>query len=1027
MKSTVVMSVVAALSLSVAAKTTVFVGHEGDGAVGLFSAAANWDNGVPAEGDDVQLSPACGYSCISNDIADLKLESLTLSFTNGTTVIPVLKGEKIAIEKKIALYDGAELHCDVTADGTYLSLEGGDGSSIYGDVFVAGDCRLYISDGKRINIYGAFNVEGKISNTVRSGYRNGAVWFHSADNSFGSAPLWYQNFRFFKENAFNPDLVIKWGTAWNSNNLGFWEFYSNQTADRIETPDPEVLRSQTGREAIYGIGVGGNSVLTLNGTADASTFSEMRDSLSIVWNPSGDFRQTFTNRASVTTGKITVKSGAVEIAAGASFSNLTAIAVHSGATFDLTTDIATSLAALEHLDLDGTFTISASAGNPFGDGTLDVRVGAGGGGQLSVPAGVTLRLASVWVDGAYLSVGSYASSDCAWLTGGGSVEVVQPNIWKTAVDGNWGDAEKWTGGVVPAVGANVDISATNADYTVAYDQSSVTPSNITVDGRSSSAVRLLFNGDCSLAENGGTRFNVMNGGVVEIAGGAVAFTNGADWSVRRRLIDVMDGGIWRVSGGVCHLDVFGTPREPMMYVQPGGRLEVSGGRLVLTNSVATYSPALRLNGGTIEISGNGCLDYGQIEGESDILFGSGDIVVKDSGLLQVKRLMATPSSADVPLRISLQDDSAFTNLWAGATGVILQGGTTELEFRNSGGNLFAWGLYHGVNQTATSRLKIADGAKLDVKGGDFFVSSVNAKNDLKECCPNASVDISNGLLNVECNWYETYMRTKGASSFCAAVIGGSHNPISINGGTTKSLDERGIGYSFTGNVNITENGQYAQKWGHLFVGLGKHANGTVRMDSGTFSKTASGETVIGAFGGDGTFSVVGGEATFNTSVYVGGIATNMFAYPRWWKYTDGATLASTGLVSVSGGMFTAAAGMTVGAFGTGTLEIGGGGIIETTSLVLTNHVRSTLAFRFGANGIGMLKAGGITNAPGARLVVDTRSYTGSRTAFRLVDCKSIEGDFDDVEIESGTRHFAVRRDKDGLRGRFTYGTTVIVR
>ncbi len=100
MKSTVVMSVVAALSLSVAAKTTVFVGHEGDGAVGLFSAAANWDNGVPAEGDDVQLSPAYGYSCISNDIADLKLESLTLSFTNGTTVIPVLKGEKIAIEKK---------------------------------------------------------------------------------------------------------------------------------------------------------------------------------------------------------------------------------------------------------------------------------------------------------------------------------------------------------------------------------------------------------------------------------------------------------------------------------------------------------------------------------------------------------------------------------------------------------------------------------------------------------------------------------------------------------------------------------------------------------------------------------------------------------------------------------------------------------------------------------------------------------------------------------------------------------------
>lgn len=1024
MKSTAVMSVMAALSLSVAAKTTVFVGHEGDGDVGLFSAAANWDNGVPAEGDDVQLSPAYGYSCISNDIADLKLDSLTLSFTNGTTVVPVLKGEKIAVEKKIELYDGAELHCDVTADGTYISLEGGDDSSIYGDVFVAGDCRLYISDGKKINIYGAFDVEGKISNTVRAGYRNGAVWFHSADNSFGSAPLWYQNFRFFKENAFNPDLVIEWDTAWNSGNLGFWEFYSDQTADRIITPDPEKLMSATKRE-IQGIGVGGTGVLTLNGTADASAFAEIRDSLSIVWNPSGTFRQTFTNRASVTTGKIEVKSGAVEIAAGASFSNLTAIAVHSGATFDLTTDIATSLASLASLNLDGTFIISASAGNPFGDGILDVRVG--GGGQLSVPAGVTLRLASVWVDGAYLAVGSYASSDCAWLTGGGAVEVVQPNIWKTAVDGSWSDTAKWTGGVVPAAGADVDISATNADYTVAYDRPTVTAAGITVDGRSSSAARLLFNDDCSLAENGGTIFKVMNGGVVEIAGGTVAFTNGSDWNVRRRLIDIMDGGIWRVSGGVCHLDVFGTPREPMMYVQPGGRLEVSGGRLFLTNSVVTYSPVLRLNGGTIEVSGNGCLDCGQIQGESNILFGSGDIVVKDSGLLQVDRLMATPSSTNVPLRISLQDDSAFTNLSAGSTGVILQNGTTELEFRNSGGNLFSWGLYHGVNKTATSRLKIADGAKLDIKGGDFFVASVSAKTDLEECRPKAYVDVSNGLLNVECNWYETYMGTKGASSFCAAVIGGSHSPISRKDGAEKSMDELGIGYSFTGEVNITENGQYAQKWGHLFVGFGKHANGTVRMDSGTFSKTASGETVIGAFGGSGTFSVVGGEATFNTPVYVGGIATNMFAYPRWWQYTDGDTLVSTGIVSVAGGMFTAAAGMTVGAFGTGTLEIGGVGVIDATSLVFTNHVQSTLAFKFGADGIGRLKAGGITNAPGTRLVIDTRNYTGSRTAFRLVECKSIAGDFDDVEIESGTRHFAVQRDKDGLRGRFTYGTTVIVR
>lgn len=997
MKKLLILGAVA-ISLSCAAKTTTFIGQTGVVGGDKLSVAANWDNGLPVAGDTLIVSSV--VVSVENDIDGLSVKHLYLYKNVDAATAPTLSGNSIAIAGggNLCLFDGSVISNSISGAGN-LVLYGSSGGKLYGSVTITGTFTLAIKNENHLYAYAPVTA-----GTITGSYNNGYLHLCSTGNSFGTYDLWYAGLQLDIENAINADSVISWRNQQIEANRGRYFFNKSQTIDRIEGP----LLSN-------GLKIYGAGVCTARGTANAITACLLDNSMSFVWNPVGDFTQTFTNRPHNTTGSLIVSNGTVCIEAGCSFARSKSVTVANGATLDVKTGVASAFAAAKTLTLDGTLKVASASGNPFP--TTGVTASIGLNGRLELGAGVDLTIDTLYLAGTYPFAGSvFNSGNCDWIEGSGSVTVGNAtgrSYWKSAASGLWSDSSMWQT-VVPST-SPAFITADGPAYTVTFDATTLTPSSTTLGSAFAGPATFSVAHDAVFGD--AATLNVIHGGVYEQTAGYVAVSNSSAAS------SVSDGGIWRVTGGT---NDFRVASSGMFSVTSGGRVEVTGGRLTMTQRAHSYGCPLSFNGGVISVSGDGRFSVENSDGEFNP-FGSGEIAVSGTGSIRVGRAFAGPKSADKPMYVSTRDGGTFSSTKGFFLGGTVAGGRTVLDLMGNGTavNSFGWIAALGLNRSAYCEVNVYTGATVTAGYVGMHIGTVNTKKDSYDCFPTGVVNVAGGTLNAGGDV------TTSAGGFYGTIVGGSYWPTYTVSNTTRPLAGN-IDHFLRGELNVLAGGTYTQSKGYFAVGLGR-ASGDVMVDGGTFTKPGDYEGLIGGAGGVGRFVVKGGStAAFSGGLFAGGFNTNALTVARYWPYldfSDTASTTATGLVRVVDGTLAVNGAMTFGARGMGVLEVGSNGVVTASSLTLSNNVASVLSFKFGESGAGSVAlSGALSIAPGAKLKIDASAYRGRKNRFRLLSAASVLGAFDstDVEVVSADGRMTYALKSDGLYAVRPVGLTLIV-
>lgn len=322
-----------------------------------------------------------------------------------------------------------------------------------------------------------------------------------------------------------------------------------------------------------------------------------------VWNPTSAKTLVISNSVSTTVGAIGITNGTVVVKTKSVFSNLSSLAVESGATLQ----------------------IDADAGDGFKASKLQVAEGA----IFTLAGGKRITAGKMWIGGEPVAEGTTLTEAShpagITLTGTGSIYVSgegTPVTWKGADGGRWAEPSNWSSGKVPD--AENDVYVTGA-------------ANILVDAEMTEAVHALYLGDGSaaatlLATNLNSTIRARD---IVVAKNATitcgeAFTNETDMSrihiVCNNLqveaggkIDASmkgwSGGIWELAhGDVKKHDLHQTGFGPGVAIGADGYYGAShGGRgasrvMVTTRFGQTYGDAAEPV--TAGSGGSLCIGYG---------------------------------------------------------------------------------------------------------------------------------------------------------------------------------------------------------------------------------------------------------------------------------------------------------------------------------------------------------------------------------------------------------------------------------
>ena len=288
--------------------------------------------------------------------------------------------------------------------------------------------------------------------------------------------------------------------------------------------------------------------------------------------------------ANTYTGTTTVNGGTLDIARGASISSSSGVSM-GGGTLNF-----------EQGDDTASFALPAIT---LASGTSKVNVGANV--ELSI-AGITQGASGakinfvvpshpvkITIDGleegdapAYVTVNgqttTYSATD-------GLVVPQDPGVvrWKNAVDGDWSDATKWSGGEVPADDADVAFSVYGPDYAVRVTspvslEGALEIKNPREESRATVAVSNVL--DASLAA-----VAIGDGGRILVGEGCTYhFNNSAirDASYQQEVMSIGAGGELAIDGGHAvftnfagHVNVTGTDEKPGVVRLSSGTLELA--------------------------------------------------------------------------------------------------------------------------------------------------------------------------------------------------------------------------------------------------------------------------------------------------------------------------------------------------------------------------------------------------------------------------------------------------------------------
>ncbi|MCQ2392427.1 MAG: hypothetical protein MJ240_13495 [Kiritimatiellae bacterium] len=313
------------------------------------------------------------------------------------------------------------------------------------------------------------------------------------------------------------------------------------------------------------------STLTLKACRDASCYIQLMGNLSLVYDPVGDFTQTFSNRAHTLSGPIVVKGGTLRFSGASTLKNVTSVKVQGSS----------------RLAFDG------CAENPFTAANMTLEIDETARLELSEGSEISVR--NLIIGGERVKVAEYTSGTLPQIVGGGKIVVTSESgvsYWMGTKNNAWGEAENWDNGV-PSKSAFFDRpGAWRVDTTGVS-----LPSALSLDMTNPSADTTTVVVAESVAFNG-AKFSLGRNSVLEIADTAnVTFSNSK--------VEIAEDGSAVLAGGTTTFET-GTP------TLKGGSLCATGAStlvLAATGGTTPFATGYTYFGGDSELRNASTKNY----------------------------------------------------------------------------------------------------------------------------------------------------------------------------------------------------------------------------------------------------------------------------------------------------------------------------------------------------------------------------------------------------------------------------------
>lgn len=1042
MKALVLAGAVVLAGAAVAGNVCRWTGEAYDG---KWSSTANWEDSLaPRSGyDDVVYIPGgatididktsfsigrlliegSGETVVRGGLLKLEVTGVVLSNDTATVTIEndILVSQNsrfytstgdITVKGNVTIAAGMTLYVETPdiPQGTILLLGGVEGPEATLNMRLGQNA----TQTRMHHMRSAFNVKSLV---VGGDYRTANFQLHAFGQQWQEVTVGYGSLIAMEPGIYCPTTVIRPNSYYATGNYNLNGF--DQTVDRIDPgtgTDNGAVRIVSAEPA----------TLTMRATGNGSFGGQVNDRASLVWHPVGSSTFTATG-VSGTTGSLTVSNGTFVVGGSGSFASARSLTVAEGAIFSLETDAANALAGLRSVRLDGTLVIGENAETPF----AGVIVTVGASGKITVPAGKSVTVGAIRVNGELIADDTYETAD--WLTpDGGSVKVDSTTlpdefIWKDPVSGSWDTAALWQGNQAPDGSRDVSVTVLGGDYAVTMPDATSLTKPLTVGNASGSGMASVV-AEGTLALSGGSSLAVGRGGKVSIpAGTSLTLTGNSGTASTARVIDVSDGGELAVVGDFLADNLYG-----LISVSGGGRISVTDGlfKCVPHSSGAGDVWNNRIDvgtGGRIDVSGG--VFYPSIGswGNCGIRFTGGELNVSNEGRLRFK--------ADTQLvlgygRIVLSGDAVAdiennggANVWTQA------GGNTSAGWWTNGETL---------SLVVTDRASLAFGSTMFYFGYDRWSVNTAAINEfIYESSATSSFQsfslganpyrgssvravLGSGQINVG-NYGLLLNRTEVSylSTQNQLLSGGA--VFSVTGGVlqvTGRYREYGglqIGSALPWSVSVPNrldgrleisDGKVKNDQGSIVLGSG-NAKGVIRMTGGTFSSTGR-PAFFGVGDGEGRFEMTGGTANFSEAIYLGiGETVAGLAYfsseAERAKFSFGKTLdhCAKGVLDIEGGSFTTTSNIVCGVDGDhGEILVGPTGTIAAKDLCMSNAADVITVRIDGANGGAINLSGKLDVAAGVKLrIVGAETIPEGMKPLKILSFASKTRDFAELDIE----------------------------
>ena len=912
--------------------------------------------------------------------------------------------------------------------------------------------------------------------------------FNAAGNSWSNILIGtWGAIRINTPNGFSPNTVIRWKNDYASmDEAGYYSFYGNQVVDRIVSDDPTYNGVVKDKSKLNGTG---NGVLTLRATTNAVCYARLYGAFSLVYDPVDDWTQEFVGRTSEMAGSIAVKGGTLRVSGANVFSAVPTVTVSSGATLDVATvGSVVAFPAVKDLTLEAGATLCLTNGavNAFTSDKvfLDLKDGA----KIVLGDEAVLSFANVMVDGIQQRVGSYTGADgvpgaqkVSWLEGSAVVAVkADPSIncWVSPVSGDWEDGTKWSQLAAPTAGQTVFVTASGADYTVTINDA-VNQGGAWKVANSEGTAKLAV---AATVSNLTHAVDLNAGGVLEVVADGQYTVKGTPQ------LTVGPGATWRVAGGTCELIgnapryfafagdsartstvevtsgtlVIGTTTDYPLRVPEFALLKATAGQVKIRRGGGWGTRLAYTTGGRIDISGTAeyILD-GSDQGNYFSIFGDGETVFSGTSRFKSSTgngsigVSATAAGECAELtfldeaRINHIQDSSFRAGSGVGTSIVHFASSAVQGYRSAGDGRVAEHCFVGCDG-GYGEIDVADGYVplgygYGIRVGGSLATTLAGRKTCDGC--EGRIRVSGGVLAV-----------KGSASLDWWFKGSLYPPGALTlGYGAFTLETSGRPYK--GYVDMT-GGIVTNITGDTILGAGCGAGTWTQSGGDAF--IGQSETLglrIGVVGGEGLVDLTGGNLTSYGITWVGGaplqafgaVGTALVEQAEFPYHRHDAT----GKIRVAGGSFKTAKldswrpapVVYVGADGAGEIEMdGAAGSFVAAQLVLSNSVveagtdyeaTTSAKLRFTLDADGKVSPVQATErcvvTPGSKLVLDVSKATGDIVrGKKLLVTPQMIGTFaeEDIEIVGPAEKVAqvkIRQTPQGVWMGLTRGTMLIVR